>query len=123
MNFCTVIKSDVLDICRRLKEIDRGYFVVRNHKKGRFEVHNRQQRGGSFCLALPYPRLDCRTLDLVRRTRYERAGHFLAELEDENRQIQRAMIDLAAKNAEKKVEDILSNAQCSMRNAQGKTNF
>ena len=35
----TEIKEDVLDIVQRIKGIDSGYKVYRNHKKHRFEVY------------------------------------------------------------------------------------
>ena len=40
-----VIEDDLFGICGRLKSIDDGYFVFRNYKTGRFEVHNRKEIG------------------------------------------------------------------------------
>lgn len=107
MDYCVEIKGDVFDIPRRLREIDKGYCVFYNRKKHRFEVHNRLQGGGSFCLAVPYTRLDVRTLDLVRRTRQERAESFFAELEAENKRAEQTLVADAVKDAEKKTEEVL----------------
>lgn len=106
-NECTTIHSDVFDISKRLKEIDSGYYAVYNHKYKRFEVHNRLQRGGSFCLAVPYLQLDARTVTLVRRTRAERAAAYLAEMEEENIKIEKMEKSRIQKNAERQMEDCL----------------
>jgi len=67
----------MFDIETRLKEMDPGYFVVRNEEFGRFEVHS----GNGFEFVCPYPNLDVRVLQHARRTRIENADEMFDEME------------------------------------------
>lgn len=102
-----VAGGDLFNISARLKEIDKGYFVVYSYKKKRFEVHNRLQRGGSFCLAVPYDRLDARTVELVRKTRAERTEQLLAEAEKHNAALYKQALYDARRGAEAQMEKLL----------------
>jgi hypothetical protein len=101
------IKSDLYDIAKRLREIDSGYFLLFDYKKKRFEVHNKHQNGSSFCLALPFERLDERTLRLVRRTMASRKEQLFREMEEHNARLQKQEIFRQIKAAEQKMEDFL----------------
>ena len=79
-----IITADLFDISARVKEIDSCYFVVRNYKTGKFELHAAGQKGSTLALKLPFERLDARTVDLARKTRRERMDKLLAEMEREN---------------------------------------
>lgn len=96
------VESDLFDIARRLKEIDAGYFIL--CKRGRFEVHNRGDEP-TYCLTVPWSELDARTVELVRKTRAERAAELFAELERDNERARRRAIresaDRAAETAER----------------------
>lgn len=82
-----IITADLFDIARRLKEIDSGYFIVRDYKSGKFQVHHNEQKGGTLALVLPFDRLDFRTLTLVRRTRAERKAQLIEEMERDNEKL------------------------------------
>lgn len=84
-----IIENDLFSVVARLKSIDDGYFVVYDKTKHAFEVHNSRQRGDTFALSVPYPCLDVRTVDLVRRTRAENAARIFREMEEENRRLER----------------------------------
>lgn len=84
-----IIETNVYDIPQRLREIDPGYFIVYNHADREFEVHHKEQIGNTFCLSIPYPELDCRTLYRVRETNIARAKIIMAQIEEE--QIQREL--------------------------------
>ncbi len=101
------VTGDLYDIADRLKEIDPDYFVFYSYVKHRYEVHVRGQKGGTFALAVPYDKLDERTLRLVRRSRRERADEYLAELERENARLKRNEYDRAVDNAAAAAEKIL----------------
>ena len=79
------ITNDLYEIGCRVKEIDSSYFIVRNYKFGRFELHSKEQRGGTLALVLPFDRLDARTLTLARSSRAERAATLVKEAEEHNR--------------------------------------
>ena len=83
-----VIDDDMFGVCRRLKTIDDGYFVFRNYKTGKFEVHNSHDTP-TLCLVLPYDTLDERTVRHVLRTRKERIDAVLEQIERENRKLEK----------------------------------
>lgn len=101
------IKSDVFDISKRIKEIDKGYYIVFNRQKQRFEVHHKLQRGGSYCFAVPYKQLDARTLTLTRKTMAKNAKKVFDEIENDNKRLQKEQIEKAVKIAEKNMEEQL----------------
>lgn len=79
------ILSDVYNIAKRIKDIDKYYYLVFNTSTNKFEVHNSYQVGGSFCLTIPYDFLDERTLNLVNQTRVENIERILNEIENNNK--------------------------------------
>ena len=78
-----VIKSDLFNISKRLKQIDKNYFLVRNRKTNKFEVHYKRNFN-SLELVLPFNKLDARTIDYVLKTRMENRKKLLEEIEREN---------------------------------------
>ncbi len=78
------IENDVCNISKRIKNIDRNYYVVFNTSKNRFEVHNSSQIDSSYCLSLPFTQLDERTLFYVRKTQSSNIDEILEELENNN---------------------------------------
>jgi hypothetical protein len=81
------ITGDLYGIVRRLKAVDPDYFVIRAYRTGKFELHHRRNKGGSFTLTLPFDRLDARTVEYVRQTRRERAEALFAEIERHNERL------------------------------------
>lgn len=101
-----MIEGDLYYIEGRIREIDPDYFLVR--KGPAVEVHHRKQVGSTRVLTVPYPTLDARTLQLVRRTRAERAAAYLAELERENETLERDRLHAAVEKAAAETERRLS---------------
>lgn len=83
----TPIVTNVFNIPERLREIDPGYFVLRNHETKAFEIHHRDQPHNTYCLTVPYEELDERTLWLVRKTRIANIEKILLEMEETNQKI------------------------------------
>lgn len=86
--YYVVIESTVFDIPQRLKKIDPGYFLVLNRQRDKFEVHHVDNRGGTYCLTVPYDDVDSRLLDYVRQTRADRAKKLFEEMEKNNQKIE-----------------------------------
>ena len=97
-----IVKNDVQDISGRIKEIDKGYFIVRNLRSRQFEVHWGIPEEGNGMktheLTLPFEELDQRTLDLTRETSIENARIIMERMEANNEKIE--------KDKEKQSEDI-----------------
>lgn len=79
------IKNDLYSIADRLKEVDERYEIYRNTLLNRFEVH----ADGALQLAVPFDRLDARTVALVRRTRVENVGRLIKEIDRDNARLER----------------------------------
>lgn len=97
------VHHDVFDISNRIKRIDESYFILLNRISGLFEVHSSLQAGGSFCLELPFPSLDARTLTFVRKYRCSRAKEIFAEMEHDN--------EILRRREEKNAMDILDETR------------
>ncbi len=103
MEALTKIQNDVLDIAARLKEIDPAYEVYRNLTRHRFEIH----ANGALQIAVPFERLDERTLSLARETRVENADKLVSELEKHNKQAEKRKIAAVRDKVMAQVEDVL----------------
>lgn len=94
------IYSDLFDIATRLKEIDDRYELFRNRKLGRFEIYAQ----GVLQIAVPFDRLDARTLRLARETRLENMQKLIDSIEKENARLdalkQKQLLDDCLKQAE-----------------------
>ena len=106
MNETVVINGDALDIVRRIKGIDKGYFVIYNRKLRRYEVHHKDNRQNTLAVVIPYRQLDNRAYELVKKTRRERIKELIAEIERDNLHLEKSweksVIDDAVKNFEEK---------------------
>ena len=78
------IRHDLFGIAKRLKSIDRRYELFFNRKKNRYEIY----ANGAMQMALPFERLDARTLTYARKTRLENLEKIIAEVEEENARLE-----------------------------------
>lgn len=90
MKYLKPIDGDVYNISRRIKEIDKGYFIVRNFNDQVFEVHNSKNKGRTFCFTVPYPELDERTIVHCKKTAIARADLIIKEIERANEKAEKA---------------------------------
>lgn len=94
------ITHDLFDIAKRLKGIDRRYKLFFNRKKNRYEIY----ANGAMQMALPFERLDARTLSYARKTRLENLEKIIAEIEKEN-------VRIEIENAKRSRDKILAAAE------------
>lgn len=78
------IESDCLEIVKRIKSIDEDYFVMFDRDAKKFQLHNRAQRGGTYCLTFPFDTLDERAYLHVLKTRVQNSDEIFKALEEEN---------------------------------------
>jgi hypothetical protein len=84
-----IIHTSTQKIPERLREIDRGYFVVFNHKNDSFEIHHEDcLPNDSFQLWIPFKELDQRTIDRVLETRVENAKALFDLMERQNAKLE-----------------------------------
>ncbi len=79
------ITHDVYEISKRIKNIDRDYYIVYDTLTGDFEVHNSSQLDSTFCTLIPYDFLDERTLTHVLKTKSENIERILEEIDNFNK--------------------------------------
>ncbi len=81
------ITHDVFNIVKRLKTINKNYFVMYNLKLKKFEIHNKKYKN-TLCLTLPYSCLDNRTITYVLKS--EQVEERIKEIEENNLKIKLA---------------------------------
>ncbi len=84
------ILCDVYNISKRIKDIDKNYYVVYNTSKQKFEIHNSKQYGTSYCLTVPFNQLDKRTLKYVLKTQSANIDEILDQIENDNKKRENA---------------------------------
>lgn len=78
------LNYDVYNISKRVKEIDKYYYVVYDTSKNKFEIHNSKQIGSTYCLTLPFKCLDERCLNYINKTKSENIEKILNEIDNLN---------------------------------------
>ena len=78
------VRHDLFNIAVRLKSVDKRYELFFNRKKNRYEIY----ANGAMQIALPFERLDARTLEYARKTRLENLNKLIAEIEAENARLE-----------------------------------
>ena len=82
------IKDDLFDISKRIKAIDKKYFVVFNKTKKRFEVHYKRNKN-THELTIPYKTLDARAVEFVRKTMVQNKQKIFDEIDKSNEELER----------------------------------
>jgi hypothetical protein len=83
-----IIETSTHCIPERLKQIDPGYFLVRNHETHQFEVHHIGQIGNTLALNIPFQELDERTIQKVRETQIQYIDNIVAEMDRKNAKLE-----------------------------------
>ena len=99
------IESDCLDIIKRIKAIDRDYFVVFDLDKKKYELHHCSQGGGTYCLTFPYDELDERAYTYVLKTRVENSDKLFEEIQLENLKLEKAAVNKIFNDFKEKLYD------------------
>ena len=98
-DFGTVLDDSVYEIPQRIKEYDDSFFIVRNHKSQKFEVHSTDNLFNTYCFTVPYDELDSRTIDIAMKNDTKKKGF---------REIEREIVEheeKMEKEKEKKARD------------------
>lgn len=84
------IINDVFNIAKRIKYIDKEYFILWDSEKNNFEIHNENQIDTTYCLTLPFKDLDKRALDYVYQTQSTNIEKILENIENDNKLLESA---------------------------------
>lgn len=74
------VGDDLYHIAKRLRSIDKAYTLYFNRRLKRFEIYAK----GAMQMALPFDKLDARTLEYARKTRIENINKIINEIDKEN---------------------------------------
>ena len=94
------IEHDLFDIASRLKEVDERYELYFNKSLGRYEIF----ANGVLQIAVPFDRLDARTVEFARKTRLENLQKLIENIDREN-----ALLDEIKRK--QTIEDCLKKAE------------
>lgn len=97
-----IIKSDVLNIAKRIREIDKNYMLVFNKITKKFEIFYKNLQ--NLQLVLPFESLDCRSVEYVLKTRVENHKALIEQIDKHNEELEK-------ENIKKTKEDIMKNMQ------------
>lgn len=88
----TIVEDSVYEIPKRLKEYDESFFIVRNHKTKKFEVHSTDNIFSSYCFTVPFDELDQRTIDIVIKndTKNKGAREIEREIDEHNEKLEKS---------------------------------
>ena len=78
------INNDLLDIVKKIKEINPCYRVFRNVVKHRYEIYFQRGTNLTLELVVPFDKLDYRTINLINKTKIENADEIFDEIEKSN---------------------------------------
>lgn len=92
------IESDCLDIVKRIKAVDKDYFVVFDVEKQKFQLHCRSQGKNTYCLTFLFDSLDERAYLHVLKTRVQNSDEIFKSMDAENTRLQE-------KNVKKVLDD------------------
>ena len=79
------INSDPFNIAKRIKSINKNYYVVFDTFKQTYEIHN-SSFANSYCITIPYKNLDCRAIELIKKS--ENVTETLLEIEKHNKKLE-----------------------------------
>lgn len=101
-----IVSHDVYEISKRIKDIDRYYYIVYDTSKTCYEIHNSSQIDSTYCLTIPYNQLDDRTLQYVRETSSANIEIILEKIEKENKLRENAQVRSVLSQFNESIENL-----------------
>lgn len=77
------IESDVFDIIKRIKDIDKNYYIMYNLDNCKYELHYRGLPN-TYCFTCPFDNLDKRFIDLVYKTNIQYIDNIVEDIDNNN---------------------------------------
>lgn len=78
------IKNDLFNISKRIKKIDKNYFIVFSPRKKVYEVHYKNQKGSSLAFCVDKKYLNSEVLTKAYKTSVRNYKKLLSEIESNN---------------------------------------
>ncbi|MBQ8522777.1 MAG: hypothetical protein IJ458_03855 [Clostridia bacterium] len=93
-----LVKSDVFDICNRIKKFDSNYCIVFNNVSNKYEVYSAKLTDSvdlisgrvlSYICTLPYDCLDARSIKYLYDTSVENIDDIITQIDKQNKELER----------------------------------
>lgn len=82
------ITYDTYNICKRLKYIDKNYFIRFNHKTAKYEVWYNEGINSHLEIVIPYKSLDCRVISKILNSRVNNIEKILKDISLNNKRLE-----------------------------------
>ena len=82
-----ILNHDLFFVCKRLKKINKDYFVCFNKALNNFEVHFKNQKGGTFCFCVG-KKLNASAVKKTYLTQVKNAKKLFKQIELNNKKIE-----------------------------------
>ena len=77
------IESDVFDIIKRIKDIDKNYYIMYNLDNYKYELHYKGL-SNTYCFTCPFDNLDKRFIDLIYKTNIQYIDNIVEDIDNNN---------------------------------------
>ena len=105
----TIVKNDLFNIAKRLKQVNSKYHLFFNAKTCRYEVHNSEKPRGILSQCFVVDTLDARVIEHAHRTKIENYDYLAHQMDLQNEYLENsAMREL--KNNQARLADMMSYA-------------
>lgn len=93
------IIQDTFNICERIKQLDKNYYVVFDTLKNNYEIHNSKQLVNTYCINVGKD-LDMRAIKKLYKSNIDNLDKIMLEIEKHNESLE--------KESKRKVSDMVT---------------
>ncbi|MBQ9792342.1 MAG: hypothetical protein IJW32_01165 [Clostridia bacterium] len=104
-----LINNDLFSIAKRLKKIDKSYFVVFNKTLNQYEVHSKKQKGSTLCFVVG-DRLNASALTKAYKTSVRFAKNILKNVLEQNQKLEQTELNNKTEKFKQQLTDYLQYA-------------
>lgn len=101
-----LIKNDLFSIAKRLRQIDKSYFVVYNKTLCQYEVHSKKQKGTTLCFVVG-KFLNAFTLTKAHKTSVRFAKNILINVLEQNQKLEQVELNNKTEKFKQQLNDYL----------------
>lgn len=101
------VLTNAYGIPERLKEVDKRFFVMFNRQTQKFEVHVTGQQGTTLSCELPYPDLDYRAIEYLRKYHVSRLFQIAQEIDEYNEKLEQTSVKEALEKPNAKMKEAI----------------
>ena len=102
-----LIKNDLFSIAKRLKQIDKSYFVVYNKTLKQYEVHSKKQKGSTLCFVVGN-KLNALALTKAHKTSVRFAKNILKNILEQNKKLEQIELNSKTEKFKQQLNDYLA---------------